>query len=205
MMMNMNPSKCLVGFLVRHGELTNMNVWDGWGDLELSEEGRQSAEKAAQWLSYERIGRVVSSDVPRSIQTAQYIMDGCNVSCPFMACDPNLRPWLVAVFTGKEKTPERLAAFQKYLDNPDLAIPDGESHNQFEQRIQIIRTYLASPYNALPTVFSIHNSVIKALMGLAEVKEAVDHGGIVAVYMNEKAELEFEVVLGAVAPETGVS
>ena len=128
-MINLDPSRCLIGFLVRHGELTDMSRWDGWADYDLNEDGRQQAEAAARWLSFEKIGRVVSSDVPRTIHTAEYLMDTGAVECPFMACDPNLRPWMVADFTGKEKTPERLAAFEKYLDNPDLVIPDGESLN----------------------------------------------------------------------------
>src|ERR1700676_1824899 len=105
-MFNMDPSKECVGYLVRHGELTNMHVWDGWGEMNLSEEGKKQAEKAAQWLSFEKIGRVISSDLPRSMHTAKYLMDTGCVECPFMACDPNLRPWMVTPFTGKEKTPE---------------------------------------------------------------------------------------------------
>lgn len=183
-----------------------MHVWDSWGDLNLSEEGCQQAEKAAQWLSFERIGRVVASDLPRATHTAQYLMDTGCVECPFMACDPNLRPWFVSdEFTGKEKTPERLAAFQKYLDDPDLVIPGGESRNQVKLRVQVIFQYLASPYKALPTAIFIHNSVIKALMGLEAVKESVLPGGIIGVYMDEKGEVSFEVLLGHVAPEIGVS
>jgi probable phosphoglycerate mutase len=204
-MFNMDPSKERIAYIVRHGELTKMSVWDGWGDLTLSEEGMQQAEAAARWLSFERIGRVISSDLPRTIQTAQYLMDTGAVSCPFMSTDPNLRPWMVAGFTGKEKTPERLAAFQKYLDDPTLVIPGGESHEQLEQRLQVIFQYIATPYNCLPTVFFMHNSAIKAVMGIPEVKESVKPGGIVAVDMDERGEISFQVVLGHVEQEQGVS
>lgn len=204
-MFNMDPSLECVGYLIRHGELTNMHVWDGWGNLSLSEEGRQQAESAARWLSFERIGRVISSDVPRTIETAQYLMDTGCVSCPFMGTDPNLRPWMVAGFTGKEKTPGRIAEFQKYLDNPELVIPGGESHAQLEERVQVIFPLLATPYNCLPSAFFIHNSVIKAVMGIPNVKEACSPGGVIAVYMDPKGTLSFEVVLGRVEPEVGVS
>jgi broad specificity phosphatase PhoE len=182
-----------------------MGVWDGWSDLSLSEKGEEQAATAARWLSFEPIGRVISSDVPRTMHTAQYLMDTGCVSCPFMACEPNLRPWFVAGFTGKEKTPERIKEFQKYLDNPELVIPDGESHKQFETRIQVLFQYLATPYNALPTAFFIHNSVIKGVMGIPDVKESVLPGGIVRVSMDERGELYFDVVLGHVEPEIGVS
>ena len=205
-MLNMDPSHQLVAYLVRHGELTSMRVWDSWSDMNLSETGREQAEKAAQWLSFEKIGRVISSDLPRTMNTAQYLMDTGCVSCPFMACDPNLRPWFLAdEFTGKEKTPERLASFKKYVDDPSLVIPGGESRDQLKLRIQVIFQYIATPYDAKPTAFFLHNSVIKCLMGLDDVKEACSPGGIIQVLMDEKGEMSFEVVLGEVAPEIGVS
>jgi len=199
-MLNLDPSRTLIGYIVRHGEITQPNVWDGWGDFQLSDTGRESAEKAAQWLSFEKIGRVVSSDIPRAAETAQCIMDTCNVACPFVTYDPNLRPRMVADYTGKEKTPERVEEFKKYIENPDLVIPGGESGTQLNLRVQVIYQYLATPYAALPTVMTMHNSVIKALLGIDEVGEIVDPGGIVAAYMDEKGNIEFEVAMGAAAP-----
>lgn len=202
---NFDPSRQRIGYLVRHGELENMNIWDGWGNYELSEKGRQQAEAAAQWLSFEKIGRVISSDVPRTMQTAQCLMNTGSVVCPFMACDPNLRPWMVADFTGKEKTPERIEQFKKYIADPKLVIPGGESRDQLNQRVQVLFQYLGTPYDASPTVFFIHNSVIKSIMGLDDIKDAVSPGGIIRVDMDEKGELYFNVVLGAVELEKGVS
>lgn len=204
-MFNMDPSLECVGYMVRHGELTNQNVWDGWGDLDLSEEGKQQAEAAARWLSFERIGRVISSDLPRAIHTAEYIMDSGAVQCMWLGTDPNLRPRMTGIFTGKEKTPERLAEFQKYLDDPDLIVPEGESETQLKLRVQVVYQYLAVPYKCLPTVIVIHNSVIKALLGTTNMKEAVSNGGIIAVLMDPKGEFSFRVVLGQVNAEKGVS
>jgi ribonuclease H / adenosylcobalamin/alpha-ribazole phosphatase len=205
MMFDLDPSKTCIGWLVRHGELVNMRCWDGWGNFELSDEGRQQAEAAARWLSFERIGRIVSSDVPRTMQTAQYLLDSGAVECPFMACETNLRPWNVAGFTGKEKTPERVADFKKYIENPDLVIPDGESRNQLYDRVQVIWQYLMAPYKGLPTACFIHNSVIKSLMGIDDIKDAVSPGGIIAVLMDERGDVSFKIVLGEMDPEKGVS
>jgi probable phosphoglycerate mutase len=204
-MFNFDPTKECVGYLVRHGELTKMNVWDGWGSFDLSEEGRQSAEAAAQWLSFERIGRVIASDLPRAIHTAEFLMLTGAVECPFMGTDPNLRPRKVGSFTGKEKTPERLAEFMKYIDDPELIIPDGESTHQLHDRVQVAFQYFATPYKALPTALFLHNSVIKSLMGLDNIQDAVTPGGIVGVYMDEKGEFSFEVKLGHVEQSQGIS
>lgn len=205
-MFNMDPSRQLVGWCIRHGELTDMTVWDSWTDMMLSELGRQQAAAAAQWLSFERIGRIVSSDLPRSMNTAQYLLDTGSVECPFITCDTNLRPWYVADFQGKEKNAENLAEFQKYMDDPNLVIPGGESRNQLDARVQVIWQYLCAPYKALPTAVFIHNSVIKALMGIDGVREACSPGGVVGVYLNEKGDPSFEVLLGKIENmELGVS
>ena len=200
-----DPKKELIAYLVRHGELKSMSIWDGWGDFELSNEGHQQAAMAAQWLSFCRIGRVISSDVPRTMQTAQYLMNTGCVLCPFLSTDPNLRPWNVAGFTGKVKTPERIAEFAKYCQDPSLVIPDGESRNQLDERVQVIYQYATVPYKGCPTAFFIHNSVLKALMGIDDIKDAVMPGGICGMFMDEKGAISFDVLLGAVAPEIGVS
>ena len=143
---NLTPFRELIGYIIRHGELCNMRIFDGWGNFDLSEEGKQQAEKAAQWLSFERIGRVVSSDLPRAMHTAEYLMDSGCVECPYLSTEPNIRPRKVGDFTGKEKTPARVAEFQKYIDNPNLVIPDGESGDQLHDRVQTIFQYLCAPY-----------------------------------------------------------
>jgi broad specificity phosphatase PhoE len=204
-MINLTPNRVLVGYMVRHGELQSMNSWDGWGDYSLNEEGLMQAEKAAQYLSFERIGRVICSDLVRTTQTGEIILNECNVCCPQLGTDPNLRAWMVAGFTGLQKTPANLAKFKYYCDHPDVPIPGGESKNAFRDRIQVVSQYLACPIDGYPSVLAIHNSVIKCFMGVDEIKECVSPGGVVAVFMNVKGEFEFEVVLGAVEPEIGIS
>jgi broad specificity phosphatase PhoE len=204
-MFDFDPNKQLVAYLVRHGELVNMRCWDGWGSFELSLEGHRQAEQAAQWLSFDHIGRIISSDVPRTLQTAQYLMNTGTVLCPFMGTDPNLRPWNVGIFTGKEKTPERVAEFSKYCEDPTLVVPEGESRQQFNDRVQVIYQYAMVPYKGLPTVFFVHNSVIKSLMGIDDIKDACSPGGVVGMFMDECGKIFFEILLGKVETEIGVS
>ena len=73
------------------------------------------------------------------------------------------------------------------------------------QRVQVIFQYLGAPYKGLPTALFIHNSVIKAVMGMQEVKEAVAPGGVIAVYLDDRGQFSFETMLGHVEPEKGVS
>lgn len=196
MMLNLDPSRTLLGWLGRHGELNIDNRWDGWGNYVLSPEGRQSAEKMGQWLSYQTIGRIICSDLPRTVQTAEIIMNQVDVMCPHLGTEPNLRAWAIGDFTGKEKTDERKAEFRHYREHPDVAIPGGESYDQLCQRVKIAFQYFCSPYHALPTLILTHNSVLKALMELDETGDLVEPGGLVAVYMDEKGDISFDVVLG---------
>jgi probable phosphoglycerate mutase len=197
-MINLDPSRELIGYLVRHGELNITNKWDGWGAYVLSEEGRQSAENAAHWLSFELLGRLVTSDLQRALQTADIIQSQVTFACPFLSTEPNLRAWNIGEFTGKEKTEERKADFQQYRDNPDKPVPGSdESWNQMRARVQVALQYLSTPYKSLPTVIVTHNSVLKGILDLDEKGDIVDPGGVVAVYLNQKGEFQFDVVMGA--------
>ena len=200
---NLEPQRDLVGYIVRHGELNLEDKWDGWGNYVLSSEGRESAEKAGQWLSFDRIGRFVSSDLPRALQTAEIVMNECNCACSFLATDPNMRAWAIADFTGKKKTDEMKEKFHFYRENPDEIIPNGESWNQMAQRVKVILQYMATPYCGLPTVAVTHNSVIKGLLDLDEKGDVVDPGGIIAVYLTAEGKMEFDVVMGATKLDLG--
>jgi len=200
---NVAPERTLIGFIVRHGALKveegkadDEKVWDGWGPYRLSEEGRRQAEKAGQWLSFEQLGRIVTSDLPRAVETAEIILAACNVACPYIATDPNLRSWAIGDFTGKKKTEERREEFFQYVQNPALPIPGGESHDQCEERVVVIDQYLAVPYKGLPTVVICHNSMIKARLGISHPGDVVEPGGVIAVYLNPKGEFEYEIVMG---------
>jgi broad specificity phosphatase PhoE len=199
----LDPSRTLIGYLVRHGELNIKDRWDGWGNFVLSAEGRESIEKTAQWLSFERLGRLITSDLPRAYQSAEIIMSCCDFSCPFMGTDPNLRAWAIGKFTGKKKTDEARAEFQYYRDNPSICVPEGESWLDMQERIKVIYQYLCVPYNGLPTVCVIHNSVLKGILDLDEKGDVVEPGGIVAVYLNAEGKIEYDVVLGATKIDVG--
>ena len=200
---NLDPTRTLIGYIVRHGELNIENRWDGWGKYVLSSEGKESAEKAGQWLSFEHIGRIVTSDLPRALQTAEIVMGCCECACPFMATDPNLRAWASGSFTGRKKTDEAKEEFKKFRDNPDLVHDGGESWNQMAERVKVALQYLCTPYKGLPTVVVTHNSVIKGLLDLDEKGDVIDPGGIIGVYLTQEGKCEFDVVMGATKLDVG--
>lgn len=188
-----------IGYFVRHGE-TELNAGDcyrGWLNIPLDENGQEQAQAVAQFFSYEAIGRIVSSDLDRAMQTANTVMQcGC-VECPYLSPDFNLRPWNIGGFSGKEKTAEVKKKLQRYIDNPDLRVPDGESLNEFRQRNEVILEYFSVPFNGKPTIVVAHTSNLVALHNCLnkdenqgeEAVDLVEPGGVVAVYQQPDGTL----------------
>jgi len=212
----MNTWDMPAAFIVRHGEteLNTANCWRGWENPALNEEGRQAAEAIANFFSWQRVGRVICSDLGRAMETAQYIMGTGNVCCPYVSPDPNLRSWAIGGFAGMKKTAASLARFKKFTDDPDLKIPDSEQHpgeslNDFRARNERMTEYIATPYMGLPTVIVVHTSNITALQRLiSEVEgneeESIDvvaPGGVLAVYMDTDGNLEMVPRLGEIKAE----
>ena len=215
-MLNMDPSRELVGWVCRHGStiLNASGCWRGWENPELNQNGLEAAEHLGQYLTYDRIGRVVSSDFTRAVQTAEIVMQCCNPDCVYLSCEPNLRPWNIPPFAGKEKTAERKAELQYYIDHPDVVVPGGESLNQFRDRNAVIFQYLTVPYNGKPTLIVAHTSnFVGAARYLAEVDmekkyeemdDIVGPGGLVAVYCDSSGKIDLVPLLAverAVTPE----
>lgn len=65
-------------FFIRHGK-DDDRYRGGWSDLDLTPEGRQQAKLLAVYLKEHdreyRIGKIISSDLPRAMTTARYISD----------------------------------------------------------------------------------------------------------------------------------
>jgi broad specificity phosphatase PhoE len=200
-----------IAYVVRHGvtQLNAANCYRGWENPLLNEAGERAGELIANFFSYERLGRVVSSDLDRAQQTAQYIMGTGVVMCPYMSPDFNLRPWGIANFAGMEKTPENQAKLDYYIEHPDVLIPDGESLNVFRDRFEdCVQLYLSTPYENLPTVIVTHTSNICALNNMIfgqdqdpEVNDLVEPGGILAVYLQEDGKLHMVPKLGETQEE----
>lgn len=202
-----------VAYVIRHGETTANadNCYRGWGDYPLNEEGHDAAALIQNFLSYTRLGRVVCSDLTRAKQTAEYVMNSGVVMCPYISPDFNLRPWGIGGFAGKEKNAANVAKLQRYIDNPDMKIPDAESLNDFRYRASdAIMSYISSPCEGLPTVIVTHTSNITTLYQdinesedkSPEVHDVVSPGGIVAIFLDTDGNMEMEPVLGEEVVET---
>jgi broad specificity phosphatase PhoE len=202
-------------YVVRHGEtdLNAKNCFRGWENPPLNEAGLIAAEAIANFFSYERIGRVVCSDLDRAQQTAEFIMNTGVMACPYLSPDFNLRPWNIAAFASREKSAALQKELDYYIENPEVKIPDGESLKDFQDRQESLIHYLVTPFEGLPTIVVTHTSNLTYLAeaidrdnGLdpsrdPEVHDVVEPGGIVAVFLDTNGKMRLEPRLGAVEAE----
>ena len=162
--------------IVRHGE----TLWNrehriqGQGNSELSSVGLRQAVAAAQRLAPAGCVRLVSSDLGRTVQTAEPIAKASGLQ---LETDGRLRERAFGVFEGS--TPERIRA--RYPEEharwqarvPDFVIPGGESLMQLQTRVRACVDALAaeaaagSGGNTRKQIIVTHGGVLDALYRIA--------------------------------------
>ncbi len=123
-------------YVLRHGR-TSFNVankFRGEADIPLIPEGKEDAEEAANFLKQEAAepAFIISSDKIRAEQTADILKKYFPVES---SSTESLRAWNLGDFSGQPKSKENLKELSKYINNPDLPVPGGESLNEFRDRI----------------------------------------------------------------------
>ena len=120
--------------LVRHGE-TDFNakrIFQGYGDIPLSDLGRRQSARVAERLMDMRFDVFYSSDVLRTMQTAEAISQRLGMSPT--PCE-GLREWHVGTWEGKP-----VAVFEAHLEAigahvVDYVPEEGESQLQTQERM----------------------------------------------------------------------
>jgi len=134
-------------FLLRHGEtLSNIDlIYQGMGDSSLSELGLKEGEMLARALQHEPFAGIYSSDLSRSVKTAEMI---AKYHSKNIVKVPELRERSYGVFEGmkfqdiKAKYP---GIYDTWLHHPDKAvIPGAETLEEIQKRgIQAIEEIMS--------------------------------------------------------------
>lgn len=122
---------------VRHGVTNedNNGVTSGPTSVPLNAEGKDQAAQLADELQGQGVNKVVSSALPRAVQTARTIAEKLGIPHEQM---PELNSWNIGDF---DKTPddEFKKAEQFFVENPDATEFEGkklgESFNQYKNRV----------------------------------------------------------------------
>lgn len=191
-----------VVYALRHGETANnkQKKFRGWIDVPLNDRGKKEAKDAREFLADKGIKRVFCSDLGRAVETAKLALPSVKAEK-----DPMLRPWDVGVFSGKDRE-DAQDAFNHYIDNPDIRIPDGESLKEFATRMnKLFKRYVKEGQEYGPILLVWHSSNCLQLekqvegkdeLGRPEDVDRVLPGGVMAVLDEGDAGLKVEIVFG---------
>jgi len=160
----------MILYLVRHGQ-DDSTVRGGWSDSPLTGEGIRQAQALQDEILRRReelnIRRILSSDLPRALQTAQPTADALNIPI-------ELHPEFREVNNGELAGMKNDLALLRYPGlfwntlRWDEAYPGGESPREFTGRIERAWNRLSSgliQYNENALLFT-HSGVIHVLRHL---------------------------------------
>lgn len=178
----------IVAYFQRHGttELNDENRFRGPIDVPLDQNGLADAHQAANFFKNIQLGEAWSSDKDRAETTARAILQPKGMT---YTPDSDLRAWNIGYLAG-EKKDDHADAIEFFQRNPDVAVPSGESLNQFKQRVRgpILRA-LHAGVQGNPSLVVTHSSIIHELNHVVHgdhSKNLVHPGGIVGVHFDGK-------------------
>ena len=153
-------------FLLRHGEtpLSPEARFSGRGDPELTDKGHAQAKAAAARFAGRDITAVVSSPLRRATQTAAAVAEvtGGEVVIDDDLVETDFGDWEGHTWAEIQANwPDALA---RWLGDPSLAPPAGESFTEVFERVAKARARLASSYVGRTIVVVSHVTPIKALL-----------------------------------------
>lgn len=161
-------------WLIRHGE-TQWNAekrLQGWRDIPLNERGIAQAHHLARHLASDEftahIDAVVSSDLSRAHQTA--MLATAHLDVPVITT-PSLRERNYGIYEGHELTivQGRRAGLADFdLRDPHAALENGETLNEFSDRIRDAFEQLAADHAGLNVMVFAHGGVIDIVWRLAQ-------------------------------------
>ncbi|MBE1468006.1 bifunctional RNase H/acid phosphatase [Kibdelosporangium phytohabitans] len=158
--------------LVRHGQ-TPLSVerrYSGRGDVALTPLGEQQALAAATRLSamdvVDSSTPIVSSPLGRAKQTAQAIADATSgaVDVHTGLTETDFGSWEGLTFA--EAAERDSALHSRWLSDPSIPAPGGESFDEVHRRVRKVRDELVSAHEGKTVVVVSHVTPIKSLLRL---------------------------------------
>lgn len=169
-------------YVMRHGttDANEQDVYRGWGDYKLDDQGRADVAEAAAFMKDRGIRRIVTSTLVRHDETAKIVSN--DLGHTLIQRDERFRTLNVGLYTGKKRD-EYAAEVEWYLNHPAEKIPGGESLDEFSDRNAAAITEAIATNNTVgPTLVITSRSNIAAwegagISGGADV-EVTEPGGI---------------------------
>jgi ribonuclease H / adenosylcobalamin/alpha-ribazole phosphatase len=157
-------------YLLRHGqtELSVARRYSGRGNPPLTDVGRGQAEAAARRLAkVEGLTAVVSSPLGRARETARAVAasTGAELSWDDDLIETDFGAWEGLTFAeAAERDPE---VHRRWLGDPSVPAPGGESFDQVHHRVRRARDAIVSRFGGANVVVVSHVTPIKCLLRMA--------------------------------------
>lgn len=154
--------------IIRHGE-TALNVDGkirGWSDVPLNSHGFAQAEKLGKELKGKGIDYLVSSDLTRTLQTAQTISVESGI--PVIATSMSFRPLNVGKYTGELASKVHPMIMRAALEEPDEPVGGGESFDSFRYRVLMGLVAFLNEYDDCVLGFVCHHRNDRLIRGWVE-------------------------------------
>lgn len=155
-------------FIFRHGESTDNadGIFSGWRDCELTEKGVAEAKKIGEELKNEHATRAYQSDLIRSKQTLEQVLNGYHPGVEIIT-DPRIKERNYGDLTGlkkeeiEEKDPENYKLWHRSYGVPP---PNGESIKMVEERVMPFLNELRASLKPDDMVFiSAHGNSLRPM------------------------------------------
>ncbi|MFT7840851.1 bifunctional RNase H/acid phosphatase [Saccharothrix sp. BKS2] len=156
--------------LLRHGqtELSVARRYSGRGNPPLTGVGRGQAEAAARRLGgLANVAAVVSSPLARARETARAVAEATGVEATTHEglIETDFGAWEGLTFTeAAERDP---GLHRRWLSDPAVAAPGGESFDEVLRRVRRVKTDLIARYGGADVVVVSHVTPIKQLLRTA--------------------------------------
>ncbi|MEU4740375.1 bifunctional RNase H/acid phosphatase [Actinosynnema sp. NPDC023658] len=157
-------------YLLRHGqtELSVARRYSGRGNPPLTDVGREQAEAAARRLAkVEGLTAVVSSPLGRARETAGAVAEatGAELSWDDDLIETDFGAWEGLTFSeAAERDPD---VHRRWLGDPSVPPPGGESFDQVHHRVRRARNGIVSRFGGANVVVVSHVTPIKSLLRMA--------------------------------------
>lgn len=128
--------------LVRHGESqwNRLGKWTGWTDIELTDNGRHEARKAAAKIGTNTVHAAFSSPLARAFETMQILLEGTAAESSRFHKNDALKERNYGDFTGKNKNEVKSLVgneeFLKIRRSWDYPIQNGETLKDVYERVK---------------------------------------------------------------------
>lgn len=177
-------------WLARHGSTTDSGkgIFRGQRNSALDKKGFLDAHEQKEFFEKKKWHNIFCSPLTRAVQTAIIICDDRKDEEPIS--NTGLKPWDIGYLTGKEKK-KYAKEMQHFIDNSDEVPEDGESQNQFQDRVHplLADAMKIGLEEDEPCIVVAHSSVIHALSHLLYGEHhpdtAVKPGGILEIYLED--------------------